>query len=152
MNKHKKRLNDLYILAAENDDSRFRLAAALYVRSNLLAYGLNEMKTHPFQAQFSKNEDAIWWHAENKAIFNAIKNAGLNARDVTPGHFVGASLYVARAKLSAQLKNDGHDVPGYAKPCDGCMKAIRFYGIRNIYFTNDYDEKHGFSYTHMILD
>lgn len=145
MNKHEKILRNLFILARENEDSRFRLAAAVYKRNSLLAYGLNEMKTHTFQAQFSKNNESIFWHAENKAIFNSLKIIG----DSKIGALDGCSIYIARAKLNGI---GGIDIPGYCKPCDGCMRAVRVFGINDIYFTNDYDEIHGFSYTHLILD
>ncbi|MFM7851590.1 MAG: hypothetical protein ACKO96_06630, partial [Flammeovirgaceae bacterium] len=33
-----------------------RIAACLVYRNEIISFGINQMKTHPFQAQFSKNQ------------------------------------------------------------------------------------------------
>jgi deoxycytidylate deaminase len=59
------------------------------------------------------------------AIFNALKV-------VDVGDLRKSTLYVARAKIQ-----DTTPVCALSKPCSGCMKAIRFYGIKKVVYTLD---------------
>lgn len=145
MKKHKKILNELFVLAIDNDVNSYRSrhAAALLYKNNVISYGVNENKTHPFQAQYGRNEECLFWHAETRAIHNALRS---NSKEVIKN----SSIYVSRAKM----KNDAGNpyVLGLSKPCEGCMKAIKEFGIKNIFYTNDCEEPNTFSYTHEVIE
>ena len=78
------------------------------------------MKTHPFQARFSRNPDSIYLHAETAALLDAINNG----QDPT-----GGVMHVIR-----RMKNN---TLGLARPCNGCMKALDAYGINKIVYSNE---------------
>lgn len=88
---------------------------AAIVRKRILAFGFNNYKTHPLQKQYARNPASLCLHAE----IDAIARLGHQAK--------GADLYVARV-----LKNG---TPAMAKPCQGCVRAIAAFGIRNVYYT-----------------
>lgn len=102
---------------------RFQLAAAI-VNSrtgDLISYGFAHKKTHPFQARFQEDPRAIYWHAENHAIFNALK---LRA-DLTK-----CDLIVMRTNAveDSSLR--------LAKPCSGCEECLIFHGINKVFYSN----------------
>lgn len=100
-----------------------KVAAMLVVRNDIISFGYNRKdKTHPFQARFGKNHEAIYPHAETLCIYNAIKRHGVDI-------LKRATLYVGR------IKKDGSW--GMAKPCSGCMGAIAQYGIKRVIYTTD---------------
>ena len=129
MNRHERRLNDLFNLArdhrAENLSS---LAASIYIGNRLVSYGFNSRKTHPLQYKYSKNDNAICIHAEIDAIKNAL-------RSVSVENLSSATMYIARAKSPAPRKPK--TLRGLAKPCDGCARAISAFNIRNVYWTEN---------------
>lgn len=127
---HKRYLHEMYMMARDVQPfASARLASCIVYKNNILAYGINRDKTHPFQRRFGKNALACYWHSETNAIFNAIK-AGHT--DLLPK----ATLYVARAK---QEKPDLRFVQGLAKPCSGCQYCIDYFDIRRTVYTLDMD-------------
>lgn len=115
-------------MTVAEDVSKFdkhRHAAAIYVGNRLVAVGVNQMKTHPMQARFGINEEAVYLHAEIDAIKNALKRISLDDLQT-------ATLYVAKSK-NGKSKN--------SKPCEGCQKAIMHFGIPHVHWTNG--EDHG---------
>lgn len=105
--------------------SRARIASAVTYRGNVVAFGINQMKSHPFMIPFTKNKDAIFLHAETDAIKNALKERDDLSR---------CSLYVLRIKKDDDRKTN---ICGIAKPCIGCMKAISTFGIKSVKYTLD---------------
>lgn len=91
-------------------------AAAIYVGNRLVGVGVNKMKSHPLQAKFGRNSDAIYIHAEIDAIRNALKRIPL-------ADLENATLYVAKARATN------------SKPCEGCQKAIIHFGIKKVFWT-----------------
>jgi tRNA(Arg) A34 adenosine deaminase TadA len=137
-------LEDLFTLASDVKNNqlahRAHLAACLVHRNKIVAYGINRMKTHPFQAQFGRNADAIYWHSETQCIHNAIRKFGEDFLST-------CSLYIARSKLVK-----GQEVIGLAKPCPGCTNAIIKYKIPKVVYTNNYEDcPDGFSYSTMMF-
>jgi tRNA(Arg) A34 adenosine deaminase TadA len=110
-------------VALSSDHERYFLAAAITLRNSIISFGVNRMKTDPMQAKYAKNKDCIYMHAEIHAIKNALKKVEVD--DLRK-----ADLYVLRVR-----NEDGKRA--MAKPCDGCMRAIAEFGIRNVYFTNE---------------
>ena len=45
-----------------------RLAACVVYKNDIVSFGLNEKKSHPFQAKYGKNSDAVYLHAETSAF------------------------------------------------------------------------------------
>lgn len=120
MTRHEKRLSELCVIA--NDTSMFeknRHAAAIYIGNKLVSIGVNQLKSHPLQAQFGINSDAIFLHAEIDAIKNALKRVSL--LDLQK-----ATLYVVRTK---------NGIAKLSKPCGGCQRAIIHFGIKNVYWS-----------------
>ena len=104
-----------------------RLAACIVIKNTIIGYGFSQMKSHPFQAEFAKNPDAIFLHAETDAIKNALKR-------VSPEDVSKATLYIARAKKDHNTKRWMY---GMAKPCIGCARAIATFDISNVVYTLD---------------
>ena len=121
MNKHNKsQLKAALFDAALQEPVAGARVAAIVECNGLFIHGRNSRKTHPFQAKWSKNPQAICLHAEVDAIKEALRY--LEVDDLKK-----ATLYVARAKA------DGS--PGLAKPCEGCARCIAAFGIREVYWT-----------------
>ena len=108
---------------------RFKLASAIVYRKNIITIGTNSYKTHPIMNEYGVNDSAIYLHAEIDALNKAL-------RFVQEDQLAKCDLYVLRVK-----REDGFGsawIRGLAKPCDGCMKAIERYKIKNVYYTKDY--------------
>lgn len=103
-----------------------RLAACIVYKNEIIATGTNQKKTHPFQKKYAKNKDAIYLHAETDAIKNALKH-------LTVHEMAKAQLVVCRVKQDHSF--------GLAKPCEGCMRAIATFGIKEVYYTTGESRK-----------
>lgn len=122
MNRHQRRLADLQTIAKDVPDFPYhRHAAAIYIGNRLVSVGINQRKTHPLQAKFGKNSDAIFLHAEISAIVNALKV--VSADDLRD-----AILYVAKYSPSGKTMS---------KPCKGCQRAIGYFGFKDVHWTED---------------
>lgn len=95
--------------------SKQRMVACLVRKRKIVSIGIAQKKTHPLQAKFCKNEKAIYLHAEISAIVNA-------KQDVE-----GCDLYIMRVRPDGQR--------GLAKPCKGCARAIKHFGIRKVIYS-----------------
>ena len=99
-------------------------AIATDKRGRIVAEGGNSyVVSHPRQAAYAKRagrEQACFLHAEISVLIALYKSKK-----------VCHSLHIARAKKNSQ----GVDVPGLAKPCEICTKALTEAGIKNIIWT-----------------
>ena len=102
-----------------------RMAACVVFKHKVVAFGVNKLKSHPFQLRFGKNSDSIYLHAETDAIKNAL-------RFVDVDDLKKSTLYICRIK-----KISKKDCWGLSKPCSGCQKAISTFGIKNVIYSND---------------
>lgn len=122
-------------LAIDNNicNKRFKLGAVITVKRDIISVGYNQMRTHPFQKRFQKNEESIYLHAEINAISNALNHVNKEA-------LRSATLYVHRVKRVGP--NQQHEwADGLACPCDGCRSAVVAFGIpRVVYSTDQYSE------------
>lgn len=100
-----------------------RLASAIVLKGDIVSFGVNQLKTHPFQAKYAKNDQALYIHSENAAIIRALKK-------IDKDDLKKSTLYVAR------VKNPGN-VWGLACPCEGCMRAIDQFKIKTVVYTNN---------------
>lgn len=108
-----------------------RIAACLVYRNEIVSFGINQMKTHPFQAQFGKNKDSIFLHAETDCIKNAL-------REIDVDELSRCTLYICRMKYQTHEKKKF--IYGLAKPCAGCERAIATFGINKVYYTINGDD------------
>lgn len=106
-----------------------RLIAAVAHRGNILSFGSNSMRSHPFQQRFGRNSDAMFWHAETNAIYNFLRRH--NSDDLSK-----TSLYVMRIKRPSESSKNW--VLGMSRPCKGCQKCIMDFGIPRVIYTTDH--------------
>lgn len=116
------------IIADQPGAANARLAAAIVYKNKIVSVGYNQRKTHPFQADYGKNDKAIYFHAETHAIFNALKR--LDKKQLAK-----CTLVVARLKKDGPGSNN--DLFGLAKPCSGCQKCIDEHGLKRVVYTLD---------------
>ena len=121
-------LHTLAKIAEANDDSNIRFAAAVVYRNKIVSIGYNRNKSHPFQAKYAKNPEAIYLHAEVHAIKNAL-------RELSVEELKNTELYISRVKKPQA--GDNHFVWGLSKPCAGCARAIAEFGIKRTIYTCD---------------
>ena len=127
--RHSKFLNILYKMASDVAPvANARIAAAIVKNKEIISFGVNQTKSHPFQARFGKNANAIYLHAENCAIKNAL-------RCIDVSDLARSALYVARVKYNGSDKSKF--VSGLAKPCEGCSRSIATFGISKVIYSLD---------------
>lgn len=115
-----------------------RVVSVIALRNHILSIGVNSSKTHPFQAKFSKNDHALYWHAETRAISLALKNG---YKDLLKK----SSLYVLRLTKAGR--------PAISMPCPGCAKAISVHNVgRVIYSKGDENFTDTPSMSHFCLN
>lgn len=115
------------IAIANGKVARARVAAAIVYHKRIISVGVNSYKSSPFQVKFSKNKESIYFHAEVYAIKNALRNIDVD-------DFKYVDLLICRVKYFPEYKKYGF---GLAKPCDGCLRAINTFNIRNVYYTGE---------------
>lgn len=123
-------LTELFERAKKVDTSQnsvsARIAAAVVIRNRVIARGTNERKSHPFQAQFSKKAEAIFWHAETRAIHSALKR-------IAPEELSQAVLYICRARYTDDTGTDWRW--GMSRPCSGCLRAVNTFRISRVVYS-----------------
>lgn len=118
-------------LAINNKNNiKMKLAASLVIRNEVISIGFNSDKSHPLQAKFGKNSEAIFKHAEVDCIINALKH-------VDEDDLKKATLYVYRVKRAEKGHKDWTD--GISKPCKGCSNAIEHFGIKKVIYSTEDD-------------
>lgn len=123
-------------LAIDNEGvrKRFKLAAAVVSKKTIISIGLNEMRTHPLQGKFKKNNEALFLHAEIAAIANALNH--VDKEDLR-----GSTLMVYRVKRKSSF-NHRDWIDGLAQPCEGCMSAIVSFGIKRVIYSTNVTDKY----------
>lgn len=130
MSKHLKYLELLFEEAKETDATAgARVAAALVFKKTLVIMGTNSNRTDPLAARFSKNEDATCIHAEVQTIKNSLNHFRGDYEMLD-----GSTMYICRAKKDGPK---GSWLWGKAKPCSGCEKAIEFFGIKKVIYSEE---------------
>jgi len=105
-----------------------KIASAIMHKSQIVSFGTNQIRSHPLQARFGKNADAIFLHAEIDSIRNALYNN-------TPDFLTRTTLFVYRVKRSENRHVSW--CQGNASPCQGCARAIATFGIRRVIASTD---------------
>ena len=104
-----------------------RIAASVVRKGKVISYGYNHKKSHPFQAKFCKNKDAVFFHAEVHAIKNAL--ISIDVDDLSK-----CELYIVRAKRD---KSNRKWITGLSKPCIGCQKCIDSFELKSVYYSQE---------------
>lgn len=112
---------------AMKSDYRTCIGSCLVYKNNIISISHNSKQSPPFQKRFSKNEQAIFFHTETSVIHKAIQN-DFKAWNKT-------ILYVFRWKFTSSTREKL--VFGNAKPCSGCLKAIKTFKIPKIIYSLD---------------
>lgn len=112
---------------------RAYLISALQHRGNIISYGYNQTKSHPFQRTFAPNPHAIFFHAETACIHNALRSNFTK--------FDKATLYVVRLKYTSSDKTTL--VEAMARPCTGCLACAKHYGVGQIVYTTEETSTYG---------
>lgn len=130
LNKHEQKIMNFLRRQAVNVSpvKSSRVCAAVVVKNNIITVGNNSRRSHPFQARYSKNPDAIFLHAEIDAIHNALYH--LDHEDLRK-----ATLMIFRVKRKNGFFTEWVD--GLAKPCPGCMRAIVKFGFKKVIFSTE---------------
>ena len=97
---------------ANKSNERYKLGCLLIKNGHILGRGFNINKSHPKYG--SGYHDFL--HAEGRAILNAVSK-GKNLID-------SSALVFRRNSL-------------LAKPCKDCMKLLKKFGIKEVYYTNN---------------
>ena len=129
--KHNKYINTLSKIAADIVNpmcGNARLAACVVYRNDIVSFGINEKKSHPFQAKYGKNSESVFLHAETSAIKNALKY-------LTQKELEKSSLYICRVKYSDQHRSGM--IFGMSMPCEGCFRCINTFNIPKVIYTLD---------------
>ena len=127
--KHARYMNRLAEAAYNlSDCGNARHAACIVYKGDVIAYGINERKSHPFQAKYGKNEHSVFLHAETSAIKNALKI-------ISTSELEKSTLYVCRVKWTDFLKREM--VFGLSKPCPGCFRCINTFNIKRVIYSLD---------------
>jgi deoxycytidylate deaminase len=129
--RHQRYINMLSKLAADIENpvaGNARLAACVVYRNDIIAFGINEKKSHPFQARYGKNSNCVYLHAETSAIKNSLKY-------ITQDELIKSTLYICRVKFHDADKKKM--VFGLSRPCPGCFRCINTFGIKNVVYTLD---------------
>lgn len=121
-------LEKLAVSVSYDSKHRARIASCIVYKNDVISFGINRMKSHPFQKRFSKNNDSIYLHSETDAINNALKI-------ITTEELSKSTLYICRVKYdNTKVKSL---VWGLSKPCIGCMRAIATFNIKKVFYTCD---------------
>jgi len=119
--RHKRIIEKLFLIAiATPPVARCRVAAALVIRNNILAVGVNSYSSSRLARKFAKDKLCLSEHAEIAVIRNYLAIYGLK-------NLNKCTMYVCRAKNT----KSGWSY-GLAKPCRGCLRAINTFGIRDV--------------------
>lgn len=126
-------------IAETSDFDHFHLGCVITYKNKILNFKSNTCKTHPMQKYYNNRYRKFYkssrpcnhtMHAEIAALFTipiSVTNQ-IDWRDV--------NIYIYRIAPGLPEKM------GLARPCAGCMAAIREFGIKNVYYTTDM----GFAY------
>ena len=113
-------------------NGRVRMAAGLFYKKQLIATGVNQLKTHPIMLGEGYRQGQLYMHAEADAIRTALKY-------ISREQLRKCSLHIVRVKrphIGAKTW-----IHGLAKPCPGCAQTIANYGITDVHWTMDDQNK-----------
>lgn len=103
------------IEVAEKSTFKYQLAAVVFKGKRIISYGENSIRsTRRVHNKYKNYETTL--HAEQNALSLCDKN-----------FTQGLNILVIRLNKNGGL--------AYAEPCEMCMKMIKHYGIKHVYFS-----------------
>jgi deoxycytidylate deaminase len=108
--------------------AKANIAAAVVYKGDIISIGVNQMKTHPFQYKFRRNNLSIYLHAETHAIQRSL-------RELSTWELEKSELYVVRTKQQSSVNKNR--IFGLARPCDGCWRCIEQFNLKRVHYTLD---------------
>lgn len=111
-----------------NTISRF---CAILSNGRQTFYGFNSYRSHPLQAKYAINSEAISIHAEIDACRKAI-NWNARQKGIRYGRKEACNLSDYTIAIARILRDDS---PSIGCPCVGCMSALTDFGITDIRWT-----------------
>lgn len=127
-------MNTLYGMTEREPVAGAQIASSVVFKKEVVSVGFNRRKTHPLQKRFSKNDEAIFLHAEIDALIQA-------RRELTLDELSKSTVYLSRRKYD----KDRNPMWGLAKPCEGCERALKHFCIPKVVYSMDprhYPEKY----------
>lgn len=124
--------------ALKSDYSPFHLGCVVVYKGYVVSTGHNSCRTHPLQKHYNKYRNFRYGvkpaqhsiHAEIDALSHISYTTNLQL------DYSKVKVYIYRVSFGHK---SGH---GLARPCSGCIQALRDKGIRHIYYSTD----DGFAY------
>ena len=107
------------VISKMSTHKRFKVGAIVVHKNKLISAGTNSDKSHPVQKRYDKERGFKTHHnchAEVRAILNSKTNL-----------LTGCTIYVYRETKNGSL--------ACSRPCPSCLKMIKDYDIRTIYYT-----------------
>lgn len=120
-------------VASQSTFKNFHLGAVIVYKGRVVSTGYNSNKTHPAQKKYNKYRH---FNQSDKPIQNS-KHAEISALVGIPKcvenniDFTQCKIYIYRISPGKRLGQ------GLARPCSGCIKALKDVGISNIYYTTE---------------
>lgn len=108
-----------------------KICAAVTLGNKLISVGTNKNKKHPKAILYARdfNSECCFLHAEISAIISA-------SRTLNHSDWKKVTLYIARVK---KPRRNGELTIGLSKPCSGCRRAIKSFGIRKVIYTTNHN-------------
>lgn len=115
-------------LAATSTHHKASIGAVIVAGRNVIAVGVNGKKSHPLQRKYNSYKFKFDRTDQSRHLLHAEIEALVRAKSQMTS-LSGASIYVYRL-----MKNG---TTGMARPCIGCLRALRDFKIRDVYYTTN---------------
>lgn len=123
MNKNVKRFIAKALEASlDSDYKRVQIGSVVTKRGRVIATACNTQKSHPVQRHYDLIGKRVAPNHYLHSEINVLLRCG--EADLT-----GAEMFVGRFERDGRLGN--------CAPCQACREAIRVYGIRRVYYTDN---------------
>lgn len=124
--------------ALKSDYSPFHLGCIIVYKGHIISTGHNSNRTHPLQKYYNRYRNFKYGpktvrhsvHAEIDALNHISYTTDIQV------DYSKVKIYIYRISFGHV---SGH---GMARPCSGCIQALRDRGIKHIYYSTD----NGFAY------
>lgn len=114
-----------------SDFERQHLGCVFIYKNKVLEIGWNTMKTNPIQKEYNKFRDYKDYCNKNDGAIHAEMSTIIKTKNLENIDWKKVKVFVYR-----ELK-DG--TKAMARPCKACMAAMIDRGIRDVYFTTNYN-------------
>jgi len=123
---HERYLSVARSVSQTSDFPKHKLGCAIVYKGNIASVAHNSEKTHTMQMKFNRFRNLGGDHIICKVHAELAALSKIRYLDID---WSKAIVYVYR-----EFKNGN---PAIARPCEGCMEAIRQRGIRTIVYSTD---------------